>query len=364
MKIIFVINSLEIGGGEKSLVSLLNTIDYTQHTVDLLMLKKGSPFSCYIPKEVKILEPPKYYKFLEGKYTPTTTEKVKFTISRLKSTIDLRINKLTKNKNNQQIFWQNQKKILAELKEKYNLAIAYSQGFPTYLVAEKIKAEKKITWINCDYTNTMYDKKYDKKFYEKYEKIIAVSENCKKSILNVFPKYENKVSIFKDIVNEELIIKMSKQNLNNKEIFKKSDFNILTVARLVIGYKGYDLLISTAKLLKDEGLKFKWYIVGDGQEKEGIVKLIKQNQLEKNVILLGGDINPYKYMSKCDLYVQTSRIEGFGLTVREAKIIGCKIICTNFNTAKEIIKNEEEGTIVEIDSKKIYEKIRTIMKVQ
>ena len=109
--------------------------------------------------------------------------------------------------------------------------------------------------------------------------------------------------------------------------------NILTVGRLVIHYKGYDLAIKAAKRLKQNGYKFKWYIVGDGPDKDKIKKLIIKNELTNEFILLGKKDNPYPYMRSCDIYVQPSRKEGFGLTTIEAKILKRPIVCTNFNTS-------------------------------
>ena len=59
-------------------------------------------------------------------------------------------------------------------------------------------------------------------------------------------------------------------------------------------------------------------------------------------------------MKNCDIYVQPSRKEGFGLTVAEAKILRRPIVCTNFNTANELICNYEDGLIVGMDEKEVY----------
>ena len=356
-KLLFVINSLTIGGSEKSLVSLLNLINYSKYSVDLLMLKRGEEFDKYIPNEVNILQPPKYYRYLY-KYNSEVSikEKLKFILCRYKCSIGLRINgKILPLKNNQQIFYENQKNILDSLEKKYDFAISYAQGFPTYFVSDKVKANKKIAWINCDYIHTAYDKKLDKNYYKNIDKIIAVSESGKKSILEVDRDYRNKVEVIKDIVNPELIQNMSSYDISELD---ESCFNILTVARLVKGYKGYDLAVKAAKILKNDGYNFKWYAVGDGHDRYEIEKIIKHYKLEENFILLGSKDNPYPYMKKCDLYVQPSRVEGFGLTVIEAKILKKLIVCTNFKTASELIVHNENGLIVKMDEVSIADGIK------
>lgn len=360
-KILFVINSLTIGGSEKSLVSILNILDYDKYDVDLLMLKRGEVFEKYVPNKVNILDIPKYYEFLGNKKIKISPfKKMKYIYCRIKCSIQLRTNRYKKQViNNQQIFYKNQKNILEKLDKRYDVAIAYAQGFPTYLVADKINASKKIAWINCDYTATLYDKKMDEGFYDKFNKIIAVSENGKQSIINVNKKYEKKIEVIRDIVDSKLIRKMSKEKIKK---FDKKYINILTVARLVITYKGYDILIKTAELLKKNNYKFKWYVIGDGPDKKEIEKLIKHYNLSNEIILLGSKSNPYPYMKECDIYVQTSRKEGFGLTVIEAKTLKKPIVCTNFNSAKEIINNNIDGLIVNIDHISIFEGIKKYIK--
>lgn len=347
--ILFVINSLTIGGSEKSLVSLLNCIDYNKYQVDLLMFKKGGDFEKYIPSEVNVLEIPDYYKFISGKkHKFKFKDRVKYSLCRLSTSINLRTNKKIQS---EQIIYKHHKNVLKSIGKNYDVAVAYSQGYPTYFVADKINAKKKMAWINCDYANTGYDKNIDELFYEKFDKIIAVSETIQKSIIGIKPKYESKMVVIKDIVNPMLIKSMAEE----ESVFEdKSYINILTVARLVIHHKGYDIAVKAAKILKDSGYKFKWYVVGEGEHRKEIESLIMENDLKDTFILLGKKQNPYPYMENCDLYVQPSRKEGFGLTVAEAKILRRPIVCTNFNTANELICNYEDGLIVGMDEKEVY----------
>lgn len=356
-RILFVINSLTIGGSEKSLVSLLNTIDYSKYDVDLMMLKVGEEFDIYIPKEVNILDIPNYYKFLSDKsFALNFKNKINFLITRLKTSINLRINSSKKNHiNNEQILYKSQRKILSNLDGKYDIAIAYSQGVPTYFVADKVNANKKIAWINCDYATTKYDKDIDEKFYNKFDKIVAVSETIRKSIIDIKPQYKDKIEVILDIVNPSLIEKMAMEH----DISEYEDcINILTVARLVIDHKGYDIAIKTAEILKKNGYKFKWYVIGDGPDKVKISSLIDEYNIKDCFILLGKRENPYPYMKNCDIYVQPSKREGFGLTVVEAKILNKPIVCTDFNTAKELINNEYDGLIAGHSEEELYLSIK------
>lgn len=352
-KILFVINSLTIGGSENSLVSLLNSIDYSKYQVDLMMFKTGGEFERYIPNDVNILDEPDYYKYLKvSKVIESKLKRVNYKIVRLKTSLYLRINGLRKQCiNSEQILYKSQNKVIDKINKKYDVAIAYSQGMPTYFVADKVDAERKLAWINCDYATTIYDKEFDELYYNKFYKIIAVSKTIEESIIKIKPQYKEKIKVILDIVNPNLIEKMSEE----KTVFEdKSYINILTVARLVIHHKGYDIAVKVAKLLKNDGYKFKWYVVGDGQDRTKLDKLIADNDIQDCFILLGKKENPYPYMKNCDIYVQPSKKEGFGLTVVEAKILKKHIVCTNFNTAKELINNEEDGLIVKQNEEDLY----------
>lgn len=356
-KILIVINSLTIGGSEKSLISLLNMIDYKKYSVDLQMLKIGEEFDKYIPKEVNILPIPEYYKYVEKGSSILNVHKF---YTRVKTAYNLRKNLKSKNPvNTQQILYLSQRNAMENNLKEYDVAIAFAQGFPTYYLVEKVKAKKKIAWINCDYATTMYDKDLDYKFYKKIDKIIAVSKTIEKSIISMKRGYESKLEVILDIVNPELIKKMSLEY--DKELFQKDYLNIVTVGRISIHHKGYDKVIETANLLKEKGYKFKWHIVGDGPDRKELERLIDNASINNNILLWGSQSNPYPFMLQSDIYIQPSSKEGFGLTVVEAKILKKLIICTNFNTALELIKNENDGLIVGFQPEDIYLGIKRLL---
>ena len=89
--------------------------------------------------------------------------------------------------------------------------------------------------------------------------------------------------------------------------------------------------------------------------------MIKKYNLQKYFILLGAKTNPYYYMSEADIYVQTSRHEGYCLTLAEAKCLEKVIVTTNFITASNQIIDGENGFICEMNSDSIYRKIEYII---
>lgn len=358
--ILFVIDSLVCGGAEKSLISLLNNLDYHKYNVDLLLIKRGGVFEKFLPKEVNILEQPEYFKFLSNNKGVSLKNKLIYLSYRLNTTIKLRINNIKKNQiHSEQVVYNSIKNILNPLDKEYDLAVAYSQGFPTYFVSEKVKAKKKLAWINCNYVKTKYDKDLDNKFYNNIDKIIVVSKFIYDSMSKMKYNYERKMKIILDIVDPKLIDNMA---YNNEAIEFKNikEAKILTVGRLA-EVKGYDLVIKVASLLKKDNYKFKWFIIGEGPERQMIESLIMEYDLKDYVVLLGAKSNPYPYMKNCNIYVQTSRKEGFGLTIIEAKILQKVIVSTDFDTIYELITNNFDGVIANKNEKSIYLNVKKLL---
>ena len=354
-QLVFVIDSLICGGAEKSLVTLLNLIDYSKFDVDLMMFKRGGAFESLVPENVNIIPAPHYFEQLQLK----KNRKLKDIYYRLKTSFLLRVNGLAKEKyHTEQIVYQSLRAYLENQKKEYDCAIAYSQGMPTYYVSNHITAKKKIAWINCNYVATKYNKRYDALCYQEMNHVVVVSDFIKDT-LKKYPFYK-KVEVINDIVDPRLIERLSNLDNEYSDEMEYKGLKLLTVARLE-KIKGYDLLVRAASILKEKGVEFKWFIVGEGSERERINTMCEEYHLEDNIILLGQKTNPYVYMKRCDIYVQTSRNEGLGLTVIEAKILEKPIVCTNFSTASSLIDDGEDGILCEVSSSDISRKIMMLI---
>lgn len=355
-KILFVIDSLNSGGAEKSLISLLTLFDYKNYKVDLLMF---SPEGLYLPllhKEVNVLEAPMFMKKQSsGIKSLIKNRNFKELYLRLRASISLRNPYNFKNMHSAQISWKWMTKGIDYLNVKYDIAIAYSQGAPTYFVAEKVKANKKLCWVNTDYKIALYNKIFDLKYYDQYDNIIAVSDYNKEVFINEMPAAKEKTCVIYDIVSPNLIKSMASQDGGFDDNF--DGLRILTIGRLV-DEKGYDMAIEACYKLKKQGFKFKWYVIGEGDLKSKLENMIKEFQLEDTFILLGTYLNPYVFLKQCDIYVQPSRFEGYGLAIAEARILQKPIIATNFTVVHNQIKNRENGLIADMNSESIYNCIK------
>ena len=230
-----------------------------------------------------------------------------------------------------------------------------------YFVSEKVKAKRKIAWIHTDYSTIATDIDMDLKMWNKFDYIMAVSEECKNAFLKKYSSLKGKVKVMENITSPEFIRKMAEEDI--EENIKEDDsFKLVSVARFSHA-KGIDNAVKALKLLHDRGLTdIKWYVVGYGGDEEIIRKLIKENNLEESFILLGKKINPYPYMKACDLYVQPSRYEGKAVTVGEAQILGRPVIITNYTTAKSQVRENIDGYICELSIEGIANGIEKLYK--
>lgn len=335
-KIVFFVESMHCGGAERSLLSLLNNLDPDKYNIDLLVIRKGGEFEKFIPEWIK-------YKSLNLNLS---------LIGRIKYKLLSLLNSKT---HKAQLFWRAFKNEIKIHTEKYDIAVAWGQGFATYFTAEKIKAKRKFAWVNTDYEKAGYKFKHDKDKYGSFDKIVGVSEFVRESMQKHIN--ENNVMHIRNIIDAEDI----NLRANNKKSieFDNKKLSIVSIGRLA-KQKAFDLTIKTAKALSDQGVDFKWYIIGEGTERKYLEDLISEYSLGDNVTLLGFRDNPYPYIKACDIYVQTSAFEGLGRTLIEASILCKPIVTTNFPTAYGLVEDGKTGFIREMQAEKIAESIKLL----
>src|SRR5690606_7440254 len=132
--------------------------------------------------------------------------------------------------------------------EKYDIAISYAQGVPTFYVAEKVKADKKSAWVNVSYRLEEKDKRFQKKFYDQYNEIVAVSDLTKDIFIETFPQYAEHTSVIYDINNPDFISRMA--DIGESYTDGYEGMRILTIGRLS-PQKGYDIALEACKKLKE-----------------------------------------------------------------------------------------------------------------
>ncbi|WBW98957.1 glycosyltransferase [Oceanirhabdus sp. W0125-5] len=357
--ILFVINKLSCGGAEKSLISLLQTIDYSKYNVDLFLFKHEGVFLNRIPKEVKLIKEPTDYKYFDMSIKKAIIDCLK------KGRINLVLSRIFagyifKSEPNpakaEQRAWKHISKSLQNINKHYDTAIGYLEKNPIYFSVDKVKAAKKIGFIHSDYDNLGMDSKIDKKYFDKLDNIITVSQECANVLKKRFSMYTHKINVMYNIVSPNVINQMSFEESN----IKYDGIKIVSVGRLSYE-KGFDMSIEACKKLVESGYKIKWYLIGDGEDRDKLKNLIKESNLKERILLMGIKENPYPYIREADIYVQPSRFEGKSIAIDEAKILHKPIVVTNFRTAKDQIINGQNGLIVDMNSKSIAEGIKKLI---
>lgn len=358
-QLLFVLPSLEAGGGEKSLVTLLNCIDYDQYDVDLVLFVPQGIFLKQLPKNVKLLYLNDDYKtFTSGLSSAIVSflkqGKMGMAFSRLFYTFKSNV---IKNKGKaEQYSWNHLKKSIASLPKEYDAAIGFLEKSSIYFVVDCVKAKRKIGFIHNDYVKLDLDASFDLPYFEKLNTIATVSEQCVTVLKEVFPTQKDKVQLLYNIVSAKLIHQMAEEPVT----IDTTKPSLLSIGRLH-PQKGFDIAVEAAALLKKQGLNFVWYIIGEGAERTALEQAITKNGLEKHIVLLGIKENPYPYIKQTTIFVQPSRYEGKSIALDEAKLLHKPIVVTNFTTAKDQINHLKNGIICEMDAISLADALTSLL---
>ncbi len=347
-RVLFLIDSLTCGGAEKSLISLLPLLDYSQIDVDLLMFKRGGVFEKYVPQQVRVIS--------HRLYGSGFVDQLSQRLHQMCFSWNLRFGK---KRHGAETHWRAMHQAVMPLVRQYDVAIAYQQGMPTFFLATKVNAVKKVAWINADVLAAGYDMDYCKQFYDKMDAVVAVSQKLF-DLLSVRVSWmQDKLHCVYDIINPEVVRTLAQEQVTDMNPVGDA-LSIVTVGRLTKP-KNHLLALDAAHILKENGLDFKWYFVGEGEMRTALEQRIADLGLAENVILLGLKENPYPYMAKADVYVQTSAFEGFGMTIAEAKMLQRPVVSTNFDVIHDQIVDHQNGLIADMTPQNVAEKILELM---
>lgn len=366
-KVLFVINTLGCAGAETALIELLKSLDEKEYELSLYVLMGQGEMIDKIPENVKLLND-HYCKdsvlSKQGKQAMMKTVWRSFwgngnvfgkfayivrTFSAMRRTGKFQPDK---------ILWRVISDGSQRFEETYDLAVAYLEGGSTYYVADHVKAKKKAAFIHIDYESSGYTKGMDRNCFDKMDRIFTVSDEVKKHFLNVYPKYQDKVKVFHNIINQDEIRRKAEEETGFEDHF--DGVRLLTVGRLTY-QKAYDIAIDAMKLIKDRGYKVRWYILGEGSERPALEKKVKELGLEKEFLMLGAASDPFPYYKQADIYVHATRFEGKSIAIQEAQTLGCAIIASDCNGNREQIVQGKDGLLCQLDPESIAEAVISLV---
>lgn len=245
-----------------------------------------------------------------------------------------------------------------EKKDNFDTIIAYQEGDATAF-ASYFKNKNKIAWIHCDYS--FYTKADESIIYEKFKKIVCVSQYTAYVFKGIYPQFAEKTTFFYNLCDYDKIVALSNEAVNDSR-FSNNDFTIVSIGR-INKIKRFEYIPQIAYQLKNNGISFKWYLIGSGNDAElnnKIQEEIESYKVNEEVVLLGHKSNVYPFLKNCNLLVALSKSEACPMIFIEAKALNIPIVTTDFKTAFEFVDDGKNGLIAPIES--IAEKIGYLVK--
>ena len=352
--ILIVARKMDMGGVEVSLLGFLKNIDYLRYRVTLLLEKREGALVEEIPENVRIITPVFRsnvdFKCIELSTKLNIWEEIQFKIVARKCKKDIE-------SDNAFFSYVLNHVTLEDSIMEYDLAIDY-HGYGHFLgvfMANKIKAKKYIMFIHDERLNWL---KNVRSVLPKYAGFFCVSKRSKNRIEELYPDAKRKTFLFYNIVDKDKIF--NKANEVQSEIPDGRNNVIVSVGRLE-EEKGFDVAISAAEILNQNGVDFCWYIVGNGSKHLELQGMINAKGIADKVFLLGEKKNPYPYIKRADIYVQPSRYEGYVLTVCEARILKKVIVASNLESIREQVISGVNASLVEISPNEFSKEIERLL---
>ena len=341
-KMAFFTNKFVAGGLEKSLLELIDVIDTNQYEITVFLPNRDGEWTHLLEKKARVVVlEQEDVKFLVKKYLKN------FDLLNLLKTLVFRVKAMISAKTNYYDGVKYRTKSMTKYPEQFDIAIAYQALDANSVVncLHRTSSFKKVLWIHQSFA--IFNPAFNN-WYSDFDKIFCVSKCLKEETQTLFPKLSFKTDVFYNITNPNLIKKLSDEY--PVELRTLENQVVLTTVGRISKEKGQIVIPQVANLLLKKGYCFIWYLVGEGPLEKELEEKIKQYDISDNVVLCGRKNNPYPYIKNCDIYVQTSKTEGWGLTVSEAKILNRPIVTTDAGVMSEQIDSGVNGIITQNDS--------------
>lgn len=344
--------AMELGGVERSLLGLLDSIDYDRYDVDLFLMRHSGELMTHLNPKVNLLPEMSQYASLAVPMTSLLKKgQIGVLCGRLKGKLAAR--RFDKQHPGEKpsiaaLTYSHKYtlKTMPQITNKtYDLAISFLT--PHYYVRERAKARKYAAWIHTDYTALSFDRRAELEMWSGYDTICGVSEQVSRGFQTSFPELAGKVRTIENILSKGLIDAQAREI--QTEMKSDGVVSLLSVGRFCDA-KNFDNVPDICRRLVGDGLDVKWYLIGYGGDEPLIRQKIAEAGMQDRVIILGKKDNPYPYMRDCDLYVQPSRYEGKAVTVREAQLLGKPVIITDYATSASQLEDGVDGVIVPMDN--------------
>lgn len=331
IKVLFLIHDLEVGGAEKVLVNLVNNMDVSRFDVTVMtlfdvgvnkqFLKKHIKYKSCFKKPIrgnshllKLLSPKKLYKWL--------------------------------------------------IKDEYNIVVSYLEGPTARIVGGAPDNVKVVSWIHITIPNektfasSFRSLTEAKRCYQRADVMAYVAHSVYQDFAKICKTTNNQV-----LYNTNETIQIIEKSLEPVEYFSKTpyQFHWCGVGKL-IHKKGFDRMLKIQQRLVQNNYSVHLHILGVGELEQDLREKCKSFGIDQNVTFWGYQTNPYKFVSKCNLFVCASLYEGFSTAATEALIVGTPVCTVEVSGMKEMLgENNEYGIVTPNNEEDLYLAIKELL---
>ena len=339
-KMLFVINNMEIGGIQKSLVNLLEAIK-KEYDISLVIFAPKGKLMESLPNNIKIVPINPLLQVLGISQKQAYGRGIKIVLLQTFGAVWSRIF------GNQRIInWLVKKEKISEY---YDYAISYSQfpplkyfiGGTNEFVLDSVNAKTKIAFIHSDFQNCGGNSKYAREKYKLFDKIALCSKSAQHSFLQIMPMLKEKTYVVKNFNSYEKIKKFA---FDNTVKYKKNIFNVISISRLSIE-KGIDRGIKAVAHCLKQGIKVNYHIIGSGPDKKRLMDIVNEYEIKENIFFYGETDNPYRFLPNADLLLFPSIHEAAGLVIEEAASLGVPVLASETIASKEMVLDNDFGWV-------------------
>lgn len=353
-QLLIVYSRMMVGGSTTSLLSLLNSLDYSRYQVDLLLYDHTGELQSRIPKEVHLLEPAARRRSVWRKYLNPG-----FWIGAARAHF------LSRRHHNRLIRAQCMAKYEAKccrpLPKRYDVGISFLEFWPCEYLVSRVRAEKKVGWIHIDVREAGLLPRLNVPTLRRLDTVVLVSESCLASFREWCPALSHKAVCVENILSGETIRSFSQSP--SPLSLAPGPLRFVTTCRIVFASKGLDRAVSVFARLRREHLlgDAEWYILGDGPDLPELRERIRAAQLDNHVHLLGQQLNPYCMEKDMDIFLLPSRFEGRPMAVTEAQMLGLVPLVCRYSSAESQIQNGVDGIIADNSEDGLYTALRAVL---
>lgn len=316
-RVLFIIYTHSLGGGaERILTNVVNSLNPDKYDVDIL------EYAQYDVKEEPLHE----------------------TVHRLPPIVSMKQDgKLKRLFKNIQVFSFSH--FLKRRDKQYDIEISFNYQIPTFLLSGKTPA---VSWIHGDVYDLKtrpYFRYLQRRAFRKVDRIVAISESTRKSLMEVFPEFADKIILIYNGFDTENILSLSRETCNIQ--LKKP--NLVFVGRLDDN-KSPLRLLTVIEMLKKDNIDVNVYFVGQGELETAIQETAEELHIQDRVFLLGYQTNPYPIMAQADAICMMSKSEGFPTVFAEGMQLGIPFISTPVGGVAELADDGKCGYVVESEA--------------